>query len=103
MLYLVRGARSQSICLKTMDRCPMPDNPNSVIRRVNYKARETQTLVCEADTFAAYHSPEGFMVLELTRSDSKGRPIEGWRFELCSEDADRVVIDRTDWKRRRAR
>jgi len=78
----------------------MPENPNSRIVRVNYRDRETTTMMCEADTMACFHTHDGHMVLELTRADARGKPLEGWRFEFCPEDSDRALSELNDWKRR---
>jgi hypothetical protein len=66
-------------------------DPMSRVERVNHRAKETSTVLMEADNLSVRRGAAGELILELFRFDARKRThAEAYKFVLCQEDAERV-------------
>lgn len=68
----------------------MSEDPNSTVKRVAFRGKETETHLLTADNMSVRRGPDGGAVLELFAYNDKGRAVESFRFYLCPEDRARV-------------
>jgi hypothetical protein len=68
----------------------MTDLTNTRVELAKYRAKETTTLLLDADNMSCRATPDGGMVLELFRYGANGRAIESYRFYLSAHDRKRL-------------
>ena len=68
----------------------MQDNPNSTVKRVQHRGKETEAHLLTADNMSIRVAPDGSLVMELFRYDKSDRATESYRFYICPEDRARL-------------